>query len=244
MTDSAPKDKAQKSLLMAFQLQGRRIFVFGGGQVALSRVNSVLNAGAAEILVRSLDVCDEIKELTKTHNEVRYIDNIDLKDAQFDVENEDRCDLMFACITDRAVSEKLAHTFRKICPINCADIPDLCDFYCGSIVKRGPLEVLVSTNGNAPRLARRIRQDIEGLIDGTNMQKAVEKVGILRAKLRQKHSGQDKESIKTRMKWLSDVCDSWSFNQLGSLDEADFDLLLSQYPNHVSHDQFLSIAKS
>ena len=42
-----------------------------------------------------------------------------------------------------------------------ADTPDLCDFYLGSIVTRGPLKVAISTNGQSPTFAKRFRQWLE-----------------------------------------------------------------------------------
>ncbi|RMD72320.1 MAG: hypothetical protein D6818_06650, partial [Bacteroidetes bacterium] len=45
--------------------------------------------------------------------------------------------------------------------VNVADKPDLCDFYMGAIVTRGPLKVAISTQGKAPMLARRFREMLE-----------------------------------------------------------------------------------
>ncbi|MBC6994849.1 bifunctional precorrin-2 dehydrogenase/sirohydrochlorin ferrochelatase [Neolewinella lacunae] len=44
---------------------------------------------------------------------------------------------------------------------NIADTPDLCDFYLGSIVTRGPLKIAISTNGQSPTFAKRFRQWLE-----------------------------------------------------------------------------------
>ncbi len=52
-----------------------------------------------------------------------------------------------------------AKTHRRLC--NIADTPELCDFYLGSIVTRGPLKVAISTNGQSPTFAKRFRQFLE-----------------------------------------------------------------------------------
>jgi siroheme synthase (precorrin-2 oxidase/ferrochelatase) len=44
---------------------------------------------------------------------------------------------------------------------NIADTPSLCDFYLGSIVTRGPLKIAISTNGQSPTFAKRLRQFLE-----------------------------------------------------------------------------------
>jgi len=38
----------------------------------------------------------------------------------------------------------------------------LCDFYLGSIVKKGDLKIAISTNGKSPTLAKRMREFFEG----------------------------------------------------------------------------------
>jgi siroheme synthase-like protein len=48
--------------------------------------------------------------------------------------------------------------------INVADTPDLCDFYLGSIVTRGPLKIGISTNGQSPTFAKRFRQVLEAAL--------------------------------------------------------------------------------
>lgn len=48
---------------------------------------------------------------------------------------------------------------HRLC--NIADTPELCDFYLGSIVTRGPLKVAISTNGQSPTFAKRFRQFLE-----------------------------------------------------------------------------------
>ncbi len=44
---------------------------------------------------------------------------------------------------------------------NAVDEPDRCDFYYPSVVRRGPLQIAISTGGRAPSLAQRLRHELE-----------------------------------------------------------------------------------
>jgi precorrin-2 dehydrogenase/sirohydrochlorin ferrochelatase len=44
---------------------------------------------------------------------------------------------------------------------NVVDDPPYCDFYYGALVRRGQLQIAISTNGLSPALAQRIRKQLE-----------------------------------------------------------------------------------
>jgi len=49
-------------------------------------------------------------------------------------------------------------------PVNVVDAPDLCTFTMGSIIERSPVVIAISSEGNAPVLARYIRTKIETML--------------------------------------------------------------------------------
>lgn len=110
--------------------------------------------------------------------------------------------------------------------INVADVPPLCDFYFGSVIRRGPLQVMISTNGKGPRLANRIRRQIEaGLPD--NVGEAIENIGELRKELRKKASGSEAATVKRRMEWMVRVTDSWTLDELAAMTPEQQEAILS-----------------
>lgn len=81
---------------------------------------------------------------------------------EFMPEDVEMADLVIAATNFREINQAVyeaAKERRRLC--NIADTPDLCDFYLGSIVTRGPLKVAISTNGQSPTFAKRFRQWLE-----------------------------------------------------------------------------------
>src|SRR5258707_14628401 len=68
-------------------------------------------------------------------------------------------------VNDKQVSVAIQEDARATGKlINVADKPDLCDFYLGSIVKKGNLKIAISTNGKSPTIAKRLKEEIGGMI--------------------------------------------------------------------------------
>lgn len=81
---------------------------------------------------------------------------------EFMPEDVEMADLVIAATNFREINQAVyeaAKEHRRLC--NIADTPDLCDFYLGSIVTRGPLKIAISTNGQSPTFAKRFRQFLE-----------------------------------------------------------------------------------
>ena len=66
---------------------------------------------------------------------------------------------------------------------NVADTPDLCDFYLGSIVTRGPLKIAISTNGQSPTFAKRFRQFLEAELPDFETTNLLDNLKIFRDRL-------------------------------------------------------------
>ena len=148
-------------------------------------------------------------------------------DRKFESSDLDNVDMVLTAIDDPAASTaiwKLCKE-RKIAA-NIADVPPECDFYFGSVHRDGPLQIMVSTNGNGPKMASIIRKQIAADLP-ESIGSAIQKVGRLRRKLRQ--VAPDVEEGPKRMQWMSRVCEEWSLEDLVEMDEEDMDRLLGFY---------------
>jgi precorrin-2 dehydrogenase/sirohydrochlorin ferrochelatase len=124
--------------------------VVGGGGVAARKVGKLLEAGA-KVVVISPEIRPEIagKDVEILHRPYEYGD---LADAY----------LAFAATDLREVNALVAREAQERgVPINVADFPSEGDFAVPSTLRRGQLQVAVSTGGASPTLARRIRRELE-----------------------------------------------------------------------------------
>lgn len=158
--------------------------------------------------------------------QVQHIDRVFLP---LDLEPEKNVAMVLTAIDDPEASTKIWKYCKKLkVPANIADVPSECDFYFGSVHRDGPLQIMVSTNGNGPRLAAAIRRQIGGMLPpGTG--DSIKKVGELRRRLRRKAPGKNTKDINKRMQWMSAVCDQWSTEDFNAMDEEDMEKLVDYY---------------
>ena len=70
--------------------------------------------------------------------------------------------LVIAATNSRDLNAAIFHEARQrniLC--NVVDDPEYCDFYYPAVVRRGDLQMAISTNGQSPALAQRIRRELE-----------------------------------------------------------------------------------
>jgi siroheme synthase-like protein len=135
-------------------LRGRKVLVVGAGKVALRKVRGLLEAGA-KVTVVSPERTPEFATLP-----------VEWKPRRFRTADVAGFSLVFAATDDRAVNRKVgeAGAARGIWA-NVADAPEECDFLVPSRIRRGDLQVAVSTGGRSPRLAVGLRKRIEALLE-------------------------------------------------------------------------------
>ncbi len=146
-----------QALPIFFNISNRLCIVIGGGDVATRKVTMLLKANAAITLI-SPAVCPELQTMI-TANEIQYLD------AAFDPAQLEGACLVIAATDDEDVNEQVSIAAKAAnIPVNVVDAPALCTFTMGSIIDRSPIVIAVSSEGNAPVLARYIRTKIETML--------------------------------------------------------------------------------
>ena len=139
---------------MFVKLTGRRCLVVGGGTVAESKVESLLHAGA-NVTVVSPALSARVDEL-QLEGGFAWIPR------RFQPCDLDGAFLVIAATSDDAVNELVfREADRRGILCNAVDQPQRCHFYFPAIVRRGDLQIAISTAGLSPSLAARLRAEFE-----------------------------------------------------------------------------------
>ena len=138
------------------KVEGRPVLVVGGGTVALRKVEWLVASGASvEVLSPRFD--PPLQALA-----VAIPDRIALLREPFSDRALSRYLLVIAATGQREVNQAVAACARRDgVLINVVDEPESCSFYVPATLQRGDLQIAVSTAGECPSLARRIRAELE-----------------------------------------------------------------------------------
>mgnify|MGYP001587633399 CR=1 FL=1 len=217
--------------MLAWQVRSKPVLIIGGGVVAAGRLSALLAAGAIVTLISPLaGLSPEVHYRIFVEKVVeRYHDRV------FGGEEDlDGFEMVLTAIDEAGVSSEIWRMCqaRRIV-VNIADVPPECDFYFGSVVRRGPLQIMVSTGGKGPRIANRVRRAIEDVLP-EKVGDAIESVGALRAELRRRVPQKDNATIARRMDWMIRVCDKWSLDELAAMDVETRDAVLDGWEDGIA----------
>jgi uroporphyrin-III C-methyltransferase/precorrin-2 dehydrogenase/sirohydrochlorin ferrochelatase len=133
------------------------ILIVGGGKVATAKAETLISIGASiEVVTKSISqellrICERYGFFYKiVHYQSKYLDGKRI---------------VIAATEDKAVNKQIYQDCRdNNILVNVVDEPDLCDFIFPALVRRGPLQVAVSSSGISPVLTRIIKRKIEQII--------------------------------------------------------------------------------
>ena len=139
------------------KLQGGRVLVVGGGEIALRKARLLADAGAA-LRVVAPEVDGQLAALAREGGGEVLVRGYQPGDL-------DGCRLVIAATDDSVLNAQVsADAQARSLPVNVVDAPALCTVIFPAIVDRSPLVVAVSSGGDAPVLARLIRARLEAWI--------------------------------------------------------------------------------
>ena len=136
------------------KLEGRNCLVVGGGTIGESKVKSLLATGAR--------ICLVAPKITSALEEQARHGAIVWHRREFETSDLLGVFVVIAATSSEEVNDLIfREADRRGILCNAVDQPPRCHFYFPAIVRRGALQIAISTAGLSPSLARRLRQELE-----------------------------------------------------------------------------------
>jgi len=141
-------------------LKNARCVVVGGGEVAARKVAALREAGARPVVISPV-LCEQLEQQAESGE-------IQVACREYHPGDLAKARLVIAATDDPVTNEAVWREAEAIgCLVNVVDDPAHCNFYVPATVCRGALTISVSTAGNSPLLARRIREMLEDQFDAS-----------------------------------------------------------------------------
>ena len=172
------------------KLESRHCLIVGAGPIAEGKIEGLLDTGAhlkvvAPRATKQIQAWSESKKL-------------DYHPRPFEPRDLDGMFLVVASTNSTQLHEQIfAEAQKRNVLCNIADVPHLCDFYYPAVVRRGSLQIAISTSGESPALAQRLRKDLEQQF-GPEYEQWLIHLGDLRNQL-QADKSLDPETRKNRL---------------------------------------------
>lgn len=138
------------------EMSGRRAVVIGAGAVAARKVLPLVEAGARVVVVA--------ERVQPGFEQAFCLPHVELILSPYRKDYLVGATLVIAATNDELLNRQIyadCQTLETLC--NVVDQPELCDFYVPAVVKRGDLQIAVSTDGHCPAYAGHLRKKFEEL---------------------------------------------------------------------------------
>lgn len=183
---------------MLVDLRGKKCLVVGAGEVAAGKLTQLLHYGA-QVEVVSPRAVQSIQDKAVAGTIQWHCRRFDPKDVR------GRFLVVAATGSPRVNSAVFRACATQGILCNAVDDPKHCDFFYPAVVRRGPLQIAISTGGCSPMLAARLRRELEEEF-GPEWGAWVEHLGELRRQILQK-----KLSADARRRCLQEIASPQAF---------------------------------
>ncbi|HID09884.1 MAG TPA: glutamyl-tRNA reductase [Candidatus Latescibacteria bacterium] len=141
-------------LPVELNLEGKRVLIVGGGEVAERKLSKVLEGNPLSVRVVAPEVSPGVERLA--------FEGVEVVERVFEPGDVEGFDIVFVTTDDPDLNRRVAELAkREGAWVNVADRPELCDFFMPAFVRKGSLLITVSTGGSAPGFASALRNMIE-----------------------------------------------------------------------------------
>jgi precorrin-2 dehydrogenase / sirohydrochlorin ferrochelatase len=146
--------KPEKLFPMFLKLSARPCLVVGAGAIAESKIVSLLEAGG-RVRVVAPEATAQVRSWAQSNT-------VEWRQRPFQQDDLNGMFLVIAATSSTELHERIfTQASQRGVLCNIVDVPAFCDFYYPSVVQRGALQIAISTAGQSPALAQRLRKQLE-----------------------------------------------------------------------------------
>ncbi len=139
---------------MFMKLAGKQCLVVGAGKVGEPKIGGLIDTGAI-IHVVAIAATGPVREWA-------LAGKVELELRAFSADDLDGRFLAVVATASQSLNELIHREAQRrgvLC--NVVDVPEYCDFFYPAVVRRGDLQIAISTGGQSPSLAQKLRQQLE-----------------------------------------------------------------------------------
>jgi precorrin-2 dehydrogenase/sirohydrochlorin ferrochelatase len=135
-------------------IQNRNCLVVGGGSVGTRKVSALLKCGA-RVTVVSPAISERLQHLAASAP-------LTLKPRPYRTTDLEGIFLVIGATDNETINRQISRDAER-CNMLCniADRPEVCNFILPSIVQRDDLVITISTSGQSPAMAKKLRKTLE-----------------------------------------------------------------------------------
>ncbi len=182
------------------KLEGRPALLVGAGTVALDKIGSLLKTGL-RLRVVAPEAKLEVRQMA-VEGKLEWVPR------PFEPSDLDGNFVVIAATDNPGVNAAVYRgaTERGILSNSVDDIPN-CDFFFGSVVSRGDLQIAISTAGESPAFAQRLRREIDEQLP-SDLGPWLQNLGQLRREVLATHPSGEKRKLLLHQLAQRQICDS------------------------------------
>lgn len=162
---SAAEEQGNQLFPIFLKLNQLQVLLVGAGNVGLEKLTALLsNSPEVKVRIVAEQVSNEVQQLAAGYP------GVVISQRSFEAADLGNTDLALVATNNSELNQHIRQlASQRNLLVNFADKPALCDFYLGSVAKKGNLKIAISTNGKSPTVAKRLKEIIEeGVPDEIN----------------------------------------------------------------------------
>lgn len=135
-------------------IKGKKCLVIGGGKTSERKVSTLVRYGG-KVVVVSPTATQKIESFSKKKKILWY-------KRKYKVSDLNKAYLAFCTTNNEKLNKEISKEAQERgIMVNVVDSLEDCDFISPSLIERGHLKMSISTEGLAPLLSRRLREELE-----------------------------------------------------------------------------------